>query len=203
MMYQRSLFGNISSSILPHDGDVVFYPHFFSAKESDLYFATLLEDINWKQEPIQIFGKQVLQPRLTAWYGDSNKTYSYSGITMQPQAWINPLTAIKQKIEIITGVQFTSALLNRYRNGQDSMGWHRDNEKELGNQPVIASASFGNDRIFQFRNYNNKTEKTALVLTHGSLLVMRGQTNTYWEHQVPKTKQTAGERINLTFRILS
>lgn len=201
-MQQSSFFSTESFQILPHSGDAVLYTHFFSQSESDTYFTLLLKEINWKQEPIKIFGKEIMQPRLTAWYGDSDKPYSYSGITMQPQQWKEPLITIKQKTESIAGVKFTSALLNCYRNGQDSMGWHRDNEKELGPHPVIGSVSFGGSRTFQFRNYKSKTEKKSLLLTHGSLLLMRGDTNNYWEHQVPKTSQEVRERVNITFRVI-
>ncbi len=149
-----------------------------------------------------MFGKEVMQPRLTAWYGDSDKAYTYSGITMQPHAWIKSLQEIKQKIEIVAAVTFTSALLNLYRNGKDSMGWHRDNEKELGNAPIIGSVSFGATRIFQFRNYKTKSDTKSFELTHGSFLLMCGETNHYWEHQVPKTNQPVKERINITFRVI-
>jgi alkylated DNA repair dioxygenase AlkB len=161
-----------------------------------------LNEIQWKQEPIKIFGKEVMQPRLTAWYGDIDKPYSYSGITMQPYAWSGSLKTIKQKIEAVAGVTFTSALLNLYRNGNDSMGWHRDNEKELGDQPVIGSVSFGATRTFQFRDYKTKKDLKSIELSHGSFLTMRGETNHYWEHSVPKTKLVLKERINITFRMI-
>lgn len=201
-MQQQSLFNNTALQILPHDGDALLFPAFFSQTESDIYVNQLRKEVEWKQEPIKIFGKEIMQPRLTAWYGDSHKPYSYSGITMHPLQWKEPLIAIRKKTESIAAVKFTSALLNYYRNGQDSMGWHRDNEKELGYHPVIASVSFGEQRTFQFRNYKNKTEKRSLLLTHGSLLLMRGDTNSYWEHQVPKTSKKVKERINITFRVI-
>ena len=156
---QSSLFNNEPVNVLLYNGDVFLYTHYFSTQESERYFKTLLEQIHWKQEPIKIFGKEVMQPRLTAWYGDSDKPYSYSGIKMHPYAWTTALREIKQKIETIAGVTFTSALLNLYRNGHDSMGWHRDNEKELGDTPVIGSVSFGAKRTFQFRDY--KIKKTS------------------------------------------
>jgi alkylated DNA repair dioxygenase AlkB len=199
---QSSIFNSEAMHILPHDGDAVLYPGFFSSGESDHYFNSLLNEINWKQEPIKIFGKEVMQPRLTAWYGDSDKAYTYSGITMQPHAWTKSLQAIKEKIERVPAVTFTSALLNLYRNGKDSIGWHRDNEKELGNAPVIGSVSFGGPRIFQFRSYKTKSDTKSFELTHGSFLLMRGETNNYWEHQVPKTNQPVKERINITFRVI-
>jgi len=199
---QSSLLKQEPFDILSFNGEAILYPSFFSPEESDSYFRKLLNEIQWKQEPIKIFGKEVMQPRLTAWYGDSDKPYSYSGITMQPHAWNDALKAIKQKIEPAAGVIFTSALLNLYRDGNDSMGWHRDNEKELGDQPVIGSVSFGATRNFQFRNYKTKKDVKSLELSHGSFLLMRGDTNHYWEHRVPKTKQVLNKRINITFRVI-
>jgi len=199
---QSSLLKQEPFDILSFNGEAILYPSFFSPGESEYYFRKLLNEIQWKQEPIKIFGKEVMQPRLTAWYGDSDKPYSYSGITMQPHAWNDILKSIKQKIEPAAGVIFTSALLNLYRDGNDSMGWHRDNEKELGDQPVIGSVSFGATRNFQFRNYKTKKDVKSLELSHGSFLLMRGDTNHYWEHRVPKTKQVLNKRINITFRVI-
>jgi alkylated DNA repair dioxygenase AlkB len=187
-------------NLVPSNGFVQFFPQFFTKAESDIYFQHLLTQINWKQEPIKIFGKEVMQPRLTAWYGDTDKPYTYSGITMKPHAWTDVLTAIKTKIETVANTHFTSALLNLYRTGQDSMGWHRDNEKELGVNPTIGSVSFGATRIFQLRDYATKKSLQSIELTHGSLLLMRGETQHYWEHRVPKTNRPVGSRINLTFR---
>jgi alkylated DNA repair dioxygenase AlkB len=197
---QQSLFEE-KGNILPFNGEVLYMPQFFTQAESDVYFKYLSEDIAWRQEPIKMFGKEVLQPRLTAWYGDEGKSYSYSGITMQPQTWTDELLQIKHRIEAFAGVRFTSALLNYYRNGHDSMGWHRDNEKELGLNPVIGSVSFGAPRNFQLRNYANKGIVKTISLTHGSFLLMRGETQHYWEHRVPKASN-AGARINLTFRVI-
>jgi alkylated DNA repair dioxygenase AlkB len=199
---QSSLFNPKPINILPTNGDAVLFQDLFSREESDYYFSSLRNEIRWKQEPIKIFGREVMQPRLTAWYGDMDKPYTYSGTTMQPHAWTKSLEAIKQKIELIAKVRFTSALLNLYRDGSDSMGWHRDNEKELGDQPIIGSVSFGATRIFQFRNYKTNKDLKSLELTHGSFLLMRGETNHYWEHCVPKTKQVLNERINITFRVI-
>jgi alkylated DNA repair dioxygenase AlkB len=198
---QQSLF-NTDENILPFRGDAVFYPHFFSIPESDRYLTLLKDEIIWKQEPIKIYGKELMQPRLTAWYGDTGKKYSYSGITMQPKQWTNSLLQIKEKIETISGVSFTGALLNFYRDGKDSMGWHRDNEIELGINPVIGSVSFGANRTFQFRNYKEKATVRSIDLTHGSFLLMKGETQHHWEHQLPKTHKDIGSRINITFRVI-
>ena len=198
---QSDLF-NTSGNLLPFHGEVFYYPHFFSLAESDHYFNALQQEIQWKQEPIKIFGKDMMQPRLTAWYGDVDKPYSYSGITMQSLPWTNTLQQIKTAIEKLAGVRFTNALLNYYRDGKDSMGWHRDNEKELGINPVIGSVSFGAARIFRLRHYDKKKLVRSIELTHGSFLLMRGETQHHWEHQIPKTNSTIGGRINLTFRVL-
>jgi len=210
-MEQRDLFGNIISS-KPNNinkpglteidnGEYLFFPDFFSKLESDLYLHKMEENIDWKQESMNMYGKQVNFPRLTAWYGDNDKPYSFSGITLEPKTWNSELMEIKQKIEPLSNVVFNSVLLNRYRSGNDSISWHTDAEKELGLNPVIASVNFGATRKFQLRHIHTK-EKLEIELTHGSLLVMKGQLQHYWQHQVPKTSKVVGERINLTFRVI-
>ncbi len=138
---------------------------------------------------------------MTAWYGDNDKPYSFSGITLNPNNWTSELTEIKKKIETMCNVNFNSVLLNLYRNGQDSISWHTDAEKELGINPVIASVNFGATRKFQLRHIKTK-EKIEIELTHGSLLIMQSELQHYWQHQVPKTNKAIGERINLTFRVI-
>jgi alkylated DNA repair dioxygenase AlkB len=133
---------------------------------------------------------------------DAGKSYTYSGITLQPRQWTEALKEIKQKIEIIAQAHFTSALLNLYRDGKDSMGWHRDNEKELGINPVIGSVSFGAPRIFKLRDYANKKNIQSIDLAHGSFLLMSGETQHNWEHRVPKANQLHDTRINITFRVI-
>ncbi len=191
-----------TENLLRQDGEAKLWPAFFTRTESDLYFQNLLTEISWKQEPIKIFGKSVLQPRLTALYGDLDKPYRYSGMTMHPQVWTKTLMVIKSRIEAVTSIQFTTALLNQYRDGQDSMGWHRDNEKELGQNPTIASVSFGSTRRFLFRHYCQADLKTEVELMHGSLLIMSGTCQHFWQHSIPKTKAALGPRINLTFRVI-
>lgn len=187
-------------NLLSIDGEVFYYPAIFSKTESNLLFTTLQESIPWKQEPIMMFGKQIMQPRLQAWYGD--KLYKYSGLMMTPLPWTEELLMIKKRIEEASGIEFNSALVNLYRDGKDSMGWHRDNEKELGKDPVIASVSLGSERTFHLRHKENKSLKHGLRLQHGSLLLMKGSTQHFWEHSIPKTKEEIGPRINLTFRML-
>lgn len=183
------------------NGAYQFYPNFFTSKESDFYVEILQTSILWSQESMRMFGKMVLFPRLTAWYGDPGKRYSYSGLTFEPHFWTQELLAIKQKIEPICQTTFNSVLLNLYRDGKDSMAWHADDEKELGLNPIIASVNFGATRTFQMRHVQTR-EKISLELSHGSLLIMQGEMQHYWQHQVPKTAKKVGERINLTFRVI-
>lgn len=180
-----------------------YLPAFFTKMESDRLMTTLLEEIEWKQDEISMYGKRINLPRLSAWYGENEKSYTYSGIKLEPKPWIGCLLDIKSRIELEANVKFSSVLLNRYRNGQDYVGWHSDSEKELGTNPVIGSVNFGATRKFQFRMASDKTEKFELDLKHGTLLIMQGQTQHYWQHQIPKTTTKIGERINLTFRVIN
>jgi len=204
MAKQLDIFGSMGkiTNLLPELGHVEFYPSLFSKEECEIYMDTLKNEIGWKQEPIKIMGKEIMQPRLTAWYGDPGKTYRYSGITMQGLDWNGVLREIKQRVEEKTGFYFTNALLNYYRHGEDWMGWHRDNEKELGPEPIIGSVSFGAIRKFHFRKYREKGKPISIELVPGSLLLMKGLTNQYWEHRLPKQNRLLESRINLTFRII-
>ena len=195
---------NLTSTENIADGQVIIYQNFFDKKTSDRFFSELSNDINWQQDKIRIFGKEVNLPRLTAWYGDPGKSYTYSGITMNPAPWSQNLLAIKERIEETVRVNFNSVLANLYRNGQDYVSWHSDDEKELGKNPIIASVSFGATRRFLLRHRSNKNLETVdLSLGHGSLLIMKGSTQHYWKHQVPKTAKVKTERINLTFRVIN
>lgn len=199
---QHSLFGTDSSNLLPFQGETLFYPGFFTQSKSDFYLQQLQKNLEWRHEPIRIFGKMVMQPRLTALYGDPDRPYGYSGISMNPLVWTKELFELKEAIEKFTGDEFTHVLCNLYRDGQDSMGWHRDNEAVLGKNPSIASVTFGATRVFQIRHYETKSHKIDLPLTHGSLLLMTGESQQHWEHQIPKSRKAFGPRINLTFRKL-
>lgn len=187
-------------NILPHPSEVLFYPAFFTAEENENYLKYLKNGIPWIQEPIKMFGKLVMQPRLTAFFGDEGLNYTYSGLTVQAEKWTEPLLEIKRKLEEKSDDTFNCCLLNYYRDGKDYMGWHRDNEHVLGQYPVIASVSFGAERLFQFRNYKEKVPVLSLELENGSLLLMKGETQKYWEHRLPKITLPVGPRINLTFR---
>ena len=183
------------------NGEYIYFPSFFNRNESDQYFSKLKNNTVWKQESMNMYGKKVDFPRLTAWYGNNDKPYSFSGITLQPLPWTSEMLTIKSKIEPISKTEFNSVLLNLYRDGNDSISWHTDAEKELGINPIIASVNFGATRKFQLRHIKTK-EKLDIELTHGSLLIMQGELQHFWQHQVPKTSKVVGERINLTFRVI-
>ena len=195
------------------DAKIVFIEHFFTPSVSDRFLEDLTLNLDWKQGEIRLFGKPVLEPRLSAWYGDEGKTYIYSGKKQQPLPWHKSLFLIKTDIEkylqkapsndfliLENNVTFNSVLCNLYRNGNDSMGWHQDNERALGINPLIASLNFGESRRFLFRRKEDKTIKHELLLTHGSLLIMAGAMQHHWQHAVPKEPRRPKQRINLTFR---
>jgi len=169
----------------------------------DAYARSLLEkfhlELSWRQEEIRLFGRAVLQPRLSCWYGDMGADYSYSGLQLQPLPWHPQLLELQQRLQYRLGVPFNSVLANAYRDGRDSMGWHSDDEKELGAEPVIASISLGAGRRFLVRSKKGSAV-ASLQLEHGSLLVMRGRSQKDYRHSVPKTTRPVGLRINLTFR---
>lgn len=184
------------------DAEIIYYPNFMDTMEADAIFFDLKNTIPWQQDEIRVFGKIHQQPRLTALYGNKDKTYSYSNIKMSPNPWIPILEKIKLEIEKVCPTEFTTVLLNYYRDGKDSNGWHADDEKELGINPIIASMSFGVTRNFQLKHNSNTGIKKNILLEHGSLLIMKGTTQHYWKHQIPKTAKLIGPRINLTFRII-
>ena len=181
------------------DSDVVHFPGLFSPSEADSLFVQLQQKVTWQQEKIKLYGQVHDLPRLTAWYGDPAKTYIYSGITVHSLEWIAPLLEIKRRIEGVSDYSFNSVLLNRYRNGSDSVSWHADDEPALGQNPLIGSVSFGEARSFQMK-HKSLDEKRKIILEHGSYLLMKGSTQHCWLHQIPKSKRALGERINLTFR---
>lgn len=193
-----------SEPIILHlpDAAITYFPHFFDQKEADAIFAKLTSDIPWQQDNICVFGKTHPQPRLTALFGNEGKSYSYSNIKMQPHPWNALLQKIKSRVESVSETKFTSVLLNLYRDGKDSNGWHADNEKELGTNPIIASVSFGAERVFQLKHNTISNLKQNILLEHGSLLLMQGTTQHFWKHQIPKTSKIIGSRINLTFRVI-
>ena len=199
-----------TSSLLPPkgaldliDADVSYYPSFFSQEEADQVLKTLHTSLAWEQKPIVMFGKQLMQPRLVAWYGDSGIRYTYSGLQLEALPWTPLLFQIKKRVEAETAGTFNSVLCNLYRDGNDSMGWHSDDEAELGPDPCIASLSFGDERPFHLKHKMKKElASTKIQLGHGSLLLMQGSTQTYYKHQLPKSQKKRSPRINLTFRFI-
>ncbi len=192
-----------NDNILSQDGTVLFYPDFFSAIESQALFKILETTIYWQQEQIKYFGKLVDCPRLSAWYADAGKYYVYSGILNKPLAWTKELLIIKSRVEDLVQTNFNSVLLNLYRNGKDSMGFHQDDEKELGQNPTIASVSFGGTRNFRLKHLNKLDLSYTIPLTNGSVLIMKDETQHFWSHGISKTSKDVAPRINLTFRQIS
>jgi alkylated DNA repair dioxygenase AlkB len=184
------------------DSDLIYYPNFFDTRSADSYFAVLREQTPWQQDDITVFGKKYAQPRLTALYANNDKAYSYSSISMRPHVFTKELLQIKNEADTFAQTTFTTCLLNLYRDGKDSNGWHADNEKELGQNPIIASITLGEERFFHLKHRTNKNLKHKLLLEHGSLLLMKGATQHHWLHQIPKTAKPIQERINLTFRVV-
>jgi alkylated DNA repair dioxygenase AlkB len=184
------------------NAEVTFYRNFFDLQESNEIFQVLHDEINWRQDKMKLYGKDIDLPRKTAWYGDRDKSYTFSGIHLDPEPWTPTLLDVKERIEEVAEVQFNSVLLNLYRHGNDGISWHTDAEPELGENPVIGSVSFGGTRRFMFRHRQEQDLKAEVELTHGSFLLMAGETQHFWQHQIPKTSRKVEPRINLTFRVI-
>ncbi|HHI5410163.1 TPA: alpha-ketoglutarate-dependent dioxygenase AlkB [Vibrio metoecus] len=187
-----------SGDITLLDGQLVWFPQFLALPQADEALTQLKTELNWQQKSIRLFGKCVLQPRLIAWYGDED--YRYSGLTLSAHPFPERLAQLKMQCEEAAQTRFNSVLANLYRDGQDSMGWHQDNEPELGTNPIIASLSLGESRRFLLRHKQDPALKIECELSHGDLLIMAGTTQHCWQHAIPKTRQTKQLRINLTFR---
>tara|TARA_B100000508_G_scaffold55003_2_gene42637 strand:- start:41328 stop:41915 length:588 start_codon:yes stop_codon:yes gene_type:complete len=183
------------------DGWIIWEPNFIGGSESDEYFDYFLNELPWSGGMIKIFGKEFEIPRKQVFMSDDNLTYAYSGKSLTQSPWDDRVLTLKDKIEKSCKHEFNACLANLYRDGQDSNGWHSDNEKELGVDPVIASLSFGATRKFDLR-HNTTKEKLTFDLSHGSLIIMGGALQHHWKHQVPKTKRVDEARVNLTFRKL-
>jgi alkylated DNA repair dioxygenase AlkB len=193
--------GSAAESLPLPDGELTLFrrPDLGTAPGS--LFSSLRASLAWRQETIVLFGKQMLQPRLLAWYGDPQAIYRYSGRRHDPLPWTAELSELRRRIEALTGARFNSVLANLYRDHRDSMGLHADDEPELGERPVIASLSLGEERVFRLKHRQRKDLRPVrLALTDGSLLVMAGATQRHWKHEVPKQSRPCGPRINLTFR---
>lgn len=188
------------NSPLLFGGCVEYCPDFLGKEESCHLLDRLWSELEWSQTEITLFGRSVMQPRLVAWYGDPGARYSYSGIALDPIPWHPSLLEIKHRIEAFTGQHFNSVLANAYRDGRDSMGWHSDDENELGPEPFIASLSLGEERRFLLREKGKKS--VGLSLGSGSLLLMKNDCQQRFQHSLPKTRRKIGLRVNLTFRAI-
>ena len=193
------LFNPNPSNLLPFDGEVYYYPNILSISDSKKYYENLLKNIEWKNDEAIIFGKHIVTDRKVALYGNSNFLYGYSNTIKKALPWTKELIDLKKIAEQKCNISFNACLLNLYHNGNENMGWHSDDEKALGNQPVIASISLGADRKFSFKHKTTK-QTVSLVLEKGSLLIMKGDTQTHWLHKLPPTTLVKSPRINLTFR---
>ena len=195
----NSLFGDIACERLPMvDSELLFWPQTDLGQDYDRLLNTLICESQWRQEEITVYGKAYRQPRLSAWYGELG--YSYSGIRLEPEPWTPTLLNIRQRVQNLAKQDFNSVLLNYYRDQNDKMGMHSDDENELGQQPVIASLSLGETRTLLFRHKTRKDLTIKLPLPSGSLLVMRGDTQQHWRHGISAERLHCGARINLTFR---
>ncbi|AWW00835.1 alpha-ketoglutarate-dependent dioxygenase AlkB [Arcticibacterium luteifluviistationis] len=190
-----------SINLLPQEGIVNYHGKVFPEERNEELLKYLLEEIPWKNDEAIIFGKHIITKRKVAWYADGDYPYHYSNTTKVPLAWTPELLTLKKLVEAKCGVEFNSCLLNLYHDGDEGMGWHRDDEKTLVKDSPIASMSFGAERKFVLKHIKSK-EKVELLLENGSLLVMAGTTQTYWQHALPKTKKVKTPRVNLTFRCM-
>lgn len=186
---------------LPQDGTVNYYGKLLNQNEADFYLNKLLETIEWRNDEAIIFGKKIITKRKVAWYGEKPFEYTYSNITKYALPWTKELLELKTLIEKETGETFNSCLLNLYHNGEEGMAWHSDGETDLKKDGAIGSLSFGAERKFSFK-HKQTDEKVELILEHGSLLVMKGTTQTHWLHRLPPTKKVFRPRVNLTFRTI-
>jgi alkylated DNA repair dioxygenase AlkB len=189
------------NNLIHKEGTVNYYPNMLTHDEASRYFDLLLQKIVWENDEIIIFGKHIVTKRKVAWYGDSDYLYTYSNITKQALAWTKELLELKEIVEKLTETKFNSCLLNLYHNGNEGIGWHSDNEESIEPNSTIASLSLGAQRKFSFKHKQTK-QTISLVLEHGSLLIMKDATQTYWLHNLPKSKNISGPRINLTFRTM-
>jgi alkylated DNA repair dioxygenase AlkB len=197
---QQCLFSNPNLQSLPlADAKVQYLANWLDNETADLLLYLFQRELDWSEGEIKIFGKKIKIPRLQAWYGDAGMNYEYSGVSMLPIPWHDELNKLKSRCEHQCSSPFNSVLANLYRHGQDSMGMHSDDEAELGIEPIIASVSLGEVRNFDFKHKVNG-DKFRLPLEHGSLLIMSGKTQKYWQHGIAKTKKQIKPRINFTFR---
>lgn len=185
--------------LLPFDGSALLFPNFIDANHADDAFRRLMNETPWEQRDIVVFGKLHREPRLSVWHSEPHISYTYSGILRTPQSWTPLLEELRDKCAAVSGATFNAVLANLYRDGNDGVGWHADNEASNGREPTIASLSFGASRRFDFRHRDTK-QTIRMQLDQGSLLVMSGLSQHCWVHQLPRTKRVMEPRVNLTFR---
>lgn len=195
------MFQKQETNLLPHDGTVIYYGQIMARQQADHYLEALLNNIAWKQDEAVIFGRHILTKRKVSWYGDHEFEYTYSNITKQALPWTKELLELKAIAEQKTGETYNSCLLNLYHSGDEGMAWHSDGEKDLKKNGAIGSMSFGAERKFSFKHKRSK-ETVSLLLEHGSMLVMKDDTQTNWLHRLPPTKKIMTPRVNLTFRTI-
>ncbi|TVP51077.1 MAG: alpha-ketoglutarate-dependent dioxygenase AlkB [Mongoliibacter sp.] len=188
-------------NLLPMDGSVLYFGKIFSTIEADHFFKMMYEKIEWKKDEAMIFGKKIYTKRKVAWYADFPFEYTYSNVTKSALPWTDELLEIKKITENVSGERFNSCLLNLYHSGSEGMAWHSDGERDLKKNGAIGSVSFGAERKFSFK-HKNSGQKIDLLLEHGSLLIMKGETQTHWMHRLPPTKKVFSPRVNLTFRTI-
>jgi len=188
-------------NVISNDGIVNYYGALQSSSDADVYFDKLLNNVEWKNDEVIIYGKKIITKRKVAWYGDQPFEFTYSNTTKRALPWVKELLALKALVEERSGETFNSCLLNLYHDGTEGMSWHCDEERDLKKNGAIGSLSFGAERKFSFKHKKSK-ETVSLVLQHGSFLVMKGTTQTNWLHSLPPTTKIAEPRINLTFRTI-
>ena len=186
-------------NLLPYDGEVYYFGKVFNQQIADEWLLVLTQTINWKPDEVMMFGKRIITKRKAAWYGDQPFPYTYSKVTKVALAFTPDLLILKEKAEVVSDETYNSCLLNLYHTGEEAMTWHSDDEKEIVPNSAIASISFGAQRKFSFKHKQTK-HTTSLLLEHGSLLVMKGETQSHWLHKLPPTTTVNTPRINLTFR---
>lgn len=186
-------------NLLPYEGEVYYFGGIINPQQADYYFDSLLHTVRWKHDEVVIYGKHIITQRKVAWYGDKNYDYSYSNTSRKALIWVPELLQLKEIVETQAQAKFNSCLLNLYHNGTEGMSWHSDDEKELGENTTIASLSFGAERKFSFKHKETK-ETVSITLQSGSLLLMKGSTQSNWLHGLPKTTKVTEPRVNLTFR---
>jgi alkylated DNA repair dioxygenase AlkB len=182
------------------DADLRYEAEWIERPRADALFAELLAEVPWERHRPNLFGREIDAPRLSSWIGDPDATYTYSRVRFEPRRWTPTLAALRDDLASRLGIRFNSVLANLYRDGRDSMGWHSDAERELGPRPVIASLSLGAPRRFRLRDRRDRSRGLDLDLAHGSLLLMAGDTQTYYRHDLPRCARVCQARINLTFR---